>query len=964
MIPLLQKSCRRFCMNEVFPTIFFKLMNVVMDLNKPPEEDESSILFMLLKDGKQISQVSCSNTPVKISESLHIKDINPAAYYPLKTLPHIYFHAASQNRPQRNEWQRFLNYLLNRDKVAVCQHGNCEFLIAPPAGQGSANLDCVAVAYRFGELPKDGESGEILVSADNRTRESVLVQGGSVPKSHTPALHMKGSQLIVKSEDACLRPQNSQSPSPRLVSGDATCAISRDYKEDSLDSCHPVKEQALYQTIYSLPGETMLAQGGSTPKPQTPALHREQSQVIVKSEDFRSARVSTEDACLRPQNSQSLSRGLVSGNATCTVSRDYRRFGLHNLHPAEEQALYERIYSLPKEPLNFKEHMHNFSAQIPLEIPHYMHNSSGQIPLETPCHSSREVEQDKLGTPRYSSTEVKQDKLGTDRVKGRYEVDPDFFNTLRHMHNGWPFGALAELIDNARDANASKLDISIQMEFSKNAGQKIPILSVIDNGWGMSHLDIKRMVSIGHGRPTKDNRDHIGRFGVGFKTGTMQLGKDAIVLTQCSETRSIAFLSRSYNENKKCYQDLDIPIITYRKEGGWMDFDLEVHSEAEAETDLKSIQEYSPFNAYTIGSKFASFAENGTGTHIYIYNLARWGSEYTLAWDEKCNDERNLKKKRDIWIRSKRVRKREGQISREVPLDYSLHSYLEVMFLNPRMKIYVQGTMVRTHPLAKSLNKTKVLRDVILEKNVELTLGRSQVEKERGNCGMFLYWHGRLIEAYKRVGGMVQSADMGRGVIGVIDVTDLMKVGDQVMILPTKQGFQDCEELETLEKWLGCKADEYWDENFDTLELRDNSKGYKPDNEWVQCNKCRKWRILDPSFNAENLPPEWFCFMPPYKGECDIPEQKVEHGVITVSAKRSSGGFSNARQSQPVEEMNVTPLDDSIVTTISNKGESEISTDSEDEPVVELPVAKRTFRRLRRGPPPSEGGIAKRSRVK
>ncbi|XP_059078103.1 uncharacterized protein LOC131052828 [Cryptomeria japonica] len=463
-----------------------------MDLNKPPEEDESSILFMLLKDGKQISQVLCSNTPVKISESLHIKDINPAAYHPLKMSPHIYFHAASQNWPQRNEWQRFLNYLLNRDKLAVCQHGNCEFLIAPPAGQGSANLDCVAVAYHFGELPKDGEAREILVSADNRTRESVLVQGESVPKSHTPALHMKGPQLIVKSEE------------------------------------------------------------------------------------FRSARVSTEDACLRPQNSQSLSRGLVSGNATCTVSRDYRRFGLHNLHPAEEQALYERIYSLPKEPLNFKERMHN---------------SSGQIPLETPCHSSREVE---------------QDKLGTDRIKGRYEVDPDFFNTLRHMHNGWPFGALAELIDNARDANASK------------------------------------MVSIGNGRPTKDNRDHIGRFGVGFKTGTMQLGKDAIVLTQCSETRSIAFLSRSYNENKK---DLDIPIITYRKEGGWMDFDLEVHSETEAETDLKSIQEYSPFNAYTIGSKFASFAENGTGTHIYIYNLARWGLEYTLAWDEKCNDERNLKKK-------------------------------------------------------------------------------------------------------------------------------------------------------------------------------------------------------------------------------------------------------------------------------------------------------------------------------
>ncbi|RRT42999.1 hypothetical protein B296_00035730 [Ensete ventricosum] len=31
---------------------------------------------------------------------------------------------------------------------------------------------------------------------------------------------------------------------------------------------------------------------------------------------------------------------------------------------------------------------------------------------------------------------------------------------------------------------------------------------------------------------------------------------------------------------------------------------------------------------------------------------------------------------------------------RAVPLDYSLQAYLEVIFLNPRMKIYVQGSLV------------------------------------------------------------------------------------------------------------------------------------------------------------------------------------------------------------------------------------------------------------------------------
>lgn len=33
-----------------------------------------------------------------------------------------------------------------------------------------------------------------------------------------------------------------------------------------------------------------------------------------------------------------------------------------------------------------------------------------------------------------------------------------------------------------------------------------------------------------------------------------------------------------------------------------------------------------------------------------------------------------------------------------------------------------------------------------MDREVLLTLGRSKVEWERMNCGMFLYWHGRLIE--------------------------------------------------------------------------------------------------------------------------------------------------------------------------------------------------------------------------
>jgi hypothetical protein len=36
-------------------------------------------------------------------------------------------------------------------------------------------------------------------------------------------------------------------------------------------------------------------------------------------------------------------------------------------------------------------------------------------------------------------------------------------------------------------------------------------------------------------------------------------------------------------------------------------------------------------------------------------------------------------------------------ISYKVPLDYSLKAYLEVIFLNPQMKVTVQGSPVNTH---------------------------------------------------------------------------------------------------------------------------------------------------------------------------------------------------------------------------------------------------------------------------
>ncbi|MCL7036063.1 hypothetical protein MKW94_004612, partial [Papaver nudicaule] len=218
-------------------------------------------------------------------------------------------------------------------------------------------------------------------------------------------------------------------------------------------------------------------------------------------------------------------------------------------------------------------------------------------------------------------------------------------------------------------------------------------------------------------------------------TGAMKLGRDVMVLTQTAESRSVAFLSQTYNERN---DNLELPIISYRRIGSAMQLDTNVQSEPTAEYHLDIMKKYSPFDAFFIGEKFAIFGANGQGTQVYIWNLEKSGSNFSLEW-HKSNDGD------DIIIRSRRTRQRFGQLGQEVPLDYSLRAYLEVIFLDPRMKISIQGSVVKSRLVAKSLAKTQIMDGSVLGKPVQLILGHCQQEWERLNSGIFLYWHGRLL---------------------------------------------------------------------------------------------------------------------------------------------------------------------------------------------------------------------------
>ncbi|KAL8140084.1 hypothetical protein V2J09_006105 [Rumex salicifolius] len=491
-------------------------------------------------------------------------------------------------------------------------------------------------------------------------------------------------------------------------------------------------------------------------------------------------------------------------------------------------------------------------------------------------------------------------------------VHPSFLENLGRAHD-WIFGAIAEL-----------------NLYAKKAQAEIPVLTFVDDGYGMTHEEMQKLVSLGHKKLDKEDFDRIGRFGTGFKTGAMRLGRDALVITQTANSRSIAFLSQTLNEEK---YNLETPIISYQRRGQSMFVDTSIQSKSLAKYNMKAIKEFSPFDEFLIGEKIANFNKS-TGTQIYIWNLDRWGSSYTLEWQNIKLDTGPFLG--DITTRHRQVRSRPGQTSRKVPLDYSLQAYLEVIFLDPRMKICVQGSKVKAHPLAKFLSKTVNESVKIMGKYLHLTLGRCQLEWDQANCGIFLYWHGRLIEAYKRVGVMLHSADMGRGVIGVIDVSTLMSgENGQDFVHSNKQGFLDCEPYTRLLEWLSSRVNAYCDKHVDPLLVDRDDAQCKPDNEWVQCDKCRKWRMLTSDFDIKKLPLEWFCYMEPYLGSCSTPEQKLQPGVVTVSTKRT--GYECNQNSANVSKDNHGRLSDFLEDLLD-----EIKEDEEDEP-------QRPLKKLRRG---------------
>lgn len=121
-------------------------------------------------------------------------------------------------------------------------------------------------------------------------------------------------------------------------------------------------------------------------------------------------------------------------------------------------------------------------------------------------------------------------------------VNDSFFINLADKVHTWAFGAIAELIHNSSDAEATEGRVSLE-----NLGPEDDTnFAVSDNGHGIAHEDMAQLFMIGkrygHGL-TPPAGERIGCNGVGFKQAVPRLRDTTVVISVRGEqghTSSIA----------------------------------------------------------------------------------------------------------------------------------------------------------------------------------------------------------------------------------------------------------------------------------------------------------------------------------------------------------------------------------------------------------------------------------------
>ncbi|XP_029296414.1 LOW QUALITY PROTEIN: ATPase MORC2 [Cottoperca gobio] len=440
----------------------------------------------------------------------------------------------------------------------------------------------------------------------------------------------------------------------------------------------------------------------------------------------------------------------------------------------------------------------------------------------------------------------------------RAQLTFEYLHTNSTTHE-FLFGALAELVDNSRDANATRIDIYTEKRPELRGGY---MLCFLDDGIGMNPNESTHVIQFGKSNKRSHESTQIGQYGNGLKSGSMRIGKDFILFTKKDDTLTCLFMSRTFHEEEGL-DEVIVPLPSWDlKTKEPLTSDPEKYA---IETEL--IFKYSPFkNEQQLMEQFNKI-ESSSGTLVIVYNLKLDNREPEL--DVETDHQ-------DILMAGTPV---EGV----KPERRSFRAYAAVLYIDPRMRIFIQGHKVRTKRLSCCLYKPRVYkytstrfktraeqevkkadhlakiaeekareaeskqmaletrlgadlskdsrailrkvqdsammlrRDYDMKKRILEAKQKALKEpkelnfifgvniEQRDLDGMFVYNCSRLIKMYEKTGPQLEGGMACGGVVGVVDVPYLI-------LEPThnKQDFADAKEYRHLLKSMGEHLAQYW----------------------------------------------------------------------------------------------------------------------------------------------------------
>ncbi|KAK2089601.1 MORC CW-type zinc finger protein 3 [Saguinus oedipus] len=423
-------------------------------------------------------------------------------------------------------------------------------------------------------------------------------------------------------------------------------------------------------------------------------------------------------------------------------------------------------------------------------------------------------------------------------------------------------------MDNAYDPDVNAKQIWID----KTVINDHICLTFTDNGNGMTSDKLHKMLSFGFSdKVTMNGHVPVGLYGNGFKSGSMRLGKDAIVFTKNGESMSVGFLSQTYLEVIKA-EHVVVPIDI-----------RQMINLAESKASLAAILEHSLFSTEQKLMAELDAIMGKKGTRIIIWNLRSYKNATEFDFEKDKYDIR-IPEDLDETTGKKGYKKQErlDQIAPES--DYSLRSQPEKM---PRMQIILRGQKVKTQLVSKSL--AYIERDVYRPKFLSTSLPESTLTAKSGGA----FQGAKTCEKAEK-----QANNMGVGVVGIIECNFLKPTHN-------KQDFDYTNEYRLTITALGEKLNDYWNEmkvkkNAEyplNLPVEDIQK--RPDQTWVQCDACLKWRKLPDGI--DQLPEKWYCSNnpDPQFRNCEVPEEPEDEDLVHPTYEKTYKKTFSAKESVP-----------------------------------------------------------------